>query len=367
MYAVTRADYGPPDRLVIGEVPTPSPKPDELLVRVRATTVNRTDCGILLGRPAAIRLFTGLRSPRSSVPGTDFAGDVVAVGSAVRRFAVGDRVWGFDDNGLASQAQFLAIAEGAAIAAIPTDVGYDQAAASAEGSHYALNFMKRAHYRPGQRVCVYGATGAIGSAAVQLLADRGSGVTAFSAPGHLDDVAALGADLVLDYTTTTPSDLDERFDLFFDAVGKSSFSATRHLLGDDGRYVSSELGQRAENLVLPMTTRLRRGPKVDFPFPTGARDTIARMTRLLAEGRFRPLIDRHFPMAEAVAAYEYVLTGQKIGNVILDIDGTARRDTPRHSGRGARPPDDRGPSGPTRGDSTVGVCEARRTCGSPPS
>ncbi len=314
-----RTTYGPPPVLRIGEAPTPIPRPDEVLVRVRATTVNRTDCGILLGSPPLIRLFTGVRRPRDLVPGTDFAGDVVGVGSDAHRFKVGDRLWGFNDNGLASQGEFLAIRQDAAVDHIPDDVDYDVAAASLEGAHYALGFMKRARYEAGQRVCVYGATGAIGSAMVQLLADEGSAVTAFCGPKHMELVAALGAAEVIDYTSTPIAEFHGRFDRVFDAVGKLSYSEAKHLLGPDGRFGSSELGPRAENLYLPLFTRLRRGPKVDFPVPSGRERTLVVMGELLAGRRFHPVIDRHFPMSEAVAAYEYVLSGQKVGNVILDI------------------------------------------------
>jgi NADPH:quinone reductase-like Zn-dependent oxidoreductase len=305
--------------LTVDEVPAPTPATDELLVRVGATTVSRTDCGILLGKPFAIRFFAGLRRPRSRVPGTDFAGEVVRTGPAVTDFAVGDRVWGFDDSGLASQAQFLTIGQDAAVARIPDGVDDAEATASAEGAHYALNFMKRARYVPGQRVCVYGATGAIGSAAVQLLVAEGSEVTAFCLAEHAELVRGLGADIVVDYTTQDLATYPDRFDLVFDAVGKSTFAAARPLLGGTGRFVSSELGPHGQNLYLPLTTRLRPGPRVDFPFPTGGRATIRHMTRLLAKGRFRPLVDRHFPLEDVRSAYEYVLTGQKLGNVILDI------------------------------------------------
>jgi len=319
MRAVTRSVYGDPDVLTVVDIPSPTPAPGELLIRVHATTVNRTDCGILRAKPFVVRLFTGLRRPRSPVPGTDFAGEVVATGSAVRDFTVGDRVWGFDDAGLASQAQFLTIRHDAAIATIPPGVDDAQAAASAEGAHYALNFMKWARYVPGQRVCVYGATGAIGSAAVQLAAAQGSDVTAFCHGEHADLVHQLGAGTVIDHTTQDLATFKGRFDLVFDAVGKSTFADSKHLLGDSGRYVSSELGPHGQNVYLPLATRLRRGPKVDFPIPTGRRSTIDHMTRLLAEDHFRPLIDRHFPMQDVRVAYEYVLTGHKLGNVILDI------------------------------------------------
>jgi NADPH:quinone reductase-like Zn-dependent oxidoreductase len=317
--AVTRSDYGGPGVLIVAEVPTPIPAAHEVLVRVHATTVNRTDCAILRAKPFVMRFATGLRRPKSPVPGTDFAGEVVQTGSGVTEYAAGDRVWGFDDTGLASQAQFLTISQSAAIAKIPPGIDDAQAAASAEGAHYALNALKRAGYVPGQRVCVYGATGAIGSAAVQLLADQGSDVTAFCSGKHADLVRGLGATTVVDYTVQELATYQDRFDLVLDAVGKSTFAASKPLLGDSGRYVSSELGPHGQNLYLPLTTRLRPGPRVYFPLPTGRRNSIRHMTGLLADGRFRPLIDRHFGLADVRSAYSYVLTGQKLGNVILDV------------------------------------------------
>lgn len=318
--AVTRTRYGPPSVLSVDyDAPMPTPGADEMLVRVRATTVNRTDCGILLGKPAPIRLFTGLRYPRHLVTGTDFAGIVEDVGSDVDEFAVGDRVWGFNDNGVSSQAQYMTVSKKTALARIPDGVDFVTAAASAEGASYAMGFMRRSRYTPGQRVCVYGATGAIGSAMVQLMADAGSDVTAFAPPQHLDLVAGLGAAKVIDYTTTSPRELHDRFDLVFDTVGKLPFTEAKHLIAATGRYGSSEVGPHGENLYLPMFTRLRTGPRVDLPVPSGLRQAVQSLTQLLAEDRFHPVIDTRFAMAEAVAAYEYVLTGQKVGNVILDI------------------------------------------------
>lgn len=317
--ACIRFAYGGPDVLTVADVPDPVPRAGDLLVRVRATTVSRTDCGILTGEPFPIRFFTGLRAPSSPVPGTDFAGEVVGVGAGVTGFQVGDRVMGFNDTGLASQAQLLRIPADSPLAVIPHGVSDAEAAACMEGAHYAMGFLRRSRYRPGQRVCVYGASGAIGSAAVQLVHGRGSHVTAFCPAEHADRVRALGADVVVDSTTSDVSTYPESFDRVFDAVGKSSFFACRPILAEGGHYVSSELGPRAQNAYLPLLTRLSSGPLVDFPIPSGIAYTLQVVARLLATGRFRPLIDRHVAMDEVRAAYEYVLQGTKVGNVILDI------------------------------------------------
>ncbi len=319
MRAATRSRYGPPSVLSVDDISTPEPGDGEIQVRVHATTVNRTDCGVLLGKPFLIKFFTGLRRPRALVPGSDVAGEVSAIGDGVTEFAVGDRVWGFHDTGLASQAEYLTIAQDATITKIPDGITYTQAAASAEGAHYAINFMKRVRYEPGQRVFVYGATGAIGSAAVQLLKARGSEVVAACHADHLELVEKLGADSVIDYTTTDLATYAERFDLVFDAVGKSTFATCKPLLTEHGRYVSSELGPHAQNVYLPITTRLRPGPRVDFPIPTGSKESILQMSELLAASKFNPLVDRHFPLDDVRRAYEYVMTGKKLGNVILDI------------------------------------------------
>ncbi len=319
MRAATRSAYGGPDVLTVGEVARPEPGPGELLVRVRATTVSRTDCGVLRAKPAVIRLFTGVRGPRLAIPGTDFAGEVEAVGAKVTRFAVGDRVWGFHDTGLASQAQYLAIGQDAAVGRIPDGIEFAQAVASAEGAHYALGFLRNAKFAPGQQVCVYGGTGAIGSAAIQLLVARGGHVTAFCHGPHMDLVAGLGAHQVVDLTEQPLATYPGRFDLVLDAVGKSTYATARRVLTPSGKYLSSELGPHGQNVYLPLTTLVRPGARALFPIPRDTGHTIEVMSGMLAEGRFRPMIDRHFPLDEIRAAYEYVLSEQKLGNVILDV------------------------------------------------
>jgi NADPH:quinone reductase-like Zn-dependent oxidoreductase len=286
---------------------------------VHATTVNRTDCALLQARPAIMRLVTGLRGPRSPLLGTDFVGEVASVGPEVSGYAVGDRVFGFDDSGLGSQAQYLTIDHDGNVAPMPEGVTDVEAVASIEGAHYALAFLARTHYEPGMRVCVYGATGAIGSAAVQLLVDQGSDVIAFGPGDQLDLLRGLGATTVVDHRSQDVATYEDRVDRVLDAVGKTTFGATRHLLGPEGRYASSEPGPRGQNLVLPAVTRLRRGPRVDFPLPGNIRASLLHMSRLLSEGRFRPVIDRHYPLDAVRDAYAYVLTGQKVGNVVLDV------------------------------------------------
>ena len=317
MKAAIRNNYGSPDVLRVEETHQPVPLENELLVKVYATTVNRTDCGILTGKPSIIRLFTGVVEPRDATTGTDFAGLVVAVGSQVTAFKAGDKVWGFNDNGLRSHAEYMVVPENEAIEIIPEGISYEQAAASIEGAHYAYNFIKRVPLGGNRKVMLNGATGAIGSAALQMLKYYGVEVTAVGNTPNLDLLKTLGADRVIDYSQEDFTRDWERYDFVFDAVGKSSFGKCKPLLKPGGVYISSELGPNAENPFLALWTPVTRGKQVRFPLPTDRKGSIVFIKKLLEEGKFRPVIDRRYPLADIAEAFRYVLTGQKTGNVIL--------------------------------------------------
>ncbi len=198
--AAIRTRYGGPECIDIKNMDLPSPAPHEVVVRVYHTTVNRTDCGILWGKPFPIRFFAGLFSPKSQHPGTDFAGQIISVGSEVKDWKEGDRVFGFNDEGAGTQAQYLAYnTKRHALAAIPDGVDYVNAVAALEGTHYALNFINKVELNAGQKVMVNGGTGAIGSAAIQVLKSRGLYIVATAPTGYLDRVRTLGADRVIDY------------------------------------------------------------------------------------------------------------------------------------------------------------------------
>lgn len=322
MKTAYRTEYGSPEVLSIREVPTPEPRSDEVVVRVRAATVNRTDCGALWGSPYVFRFFVGWPRPREVATGTDFAGDVVATGSDVTRFAVGDRVMGFDDNNLGSHAQYLCLSEQRAMVAIPAGIAYEDAAASMEGAHYARNAIRAVALRPGDAVLVNGATGAIGSAAIPLLKHAGVHVTAVCAADHHRAIMARGADRVIDYTARPFVEQlrGETFAFVFDAVGKSTFGACRPLLSPAGVYISSELGPWGQNPIFALLSPLMRGPKVRFPVPTDVPGTLALVTELLASGKLHPLIDRRYPLDALRDAFSYVASGQKIGNVVVTFE-----------------------------------------------
>lgn len=307
----------------ISEVGKPAPGRDELLVKVHATTVNRTDCHYRSGTPWPMRpLVSGLARPRARVLGNEFAGQVVAAGSAVTRFRIGDRVFGYTEGPFGAHAEYLVIGEDGLVAVMPADLGYEQAAAGTEGAHYALSHIRRAKIRSGQEVMVYGATGAIGCAAVQLLKTLGANVTAVCATPHLELVRKLGADKLIDYTAGDFASGDPDYDVIFDAAGKSSFGRCKRLLKPGGIYMSTGPGPWYQNLILPLTTPLLGGKKVLFSYPRLDQATVRHFAQLMETGQFTPVIDRQYPLDQIVATYRYVEAGQKIGNVVIIVDSS---------------------------------------------
>ncbi len=318
MKAAIRIKYGGPEVLTVQEVPVPVPKESEMLIRVHAATVNRTDCGALWGKPFIFRFFVGFPKPRHQSTGTDFAGVVEAVGSKVTKYKTGDRVFGFDDNNLGTHAQYVTIPEKSPITIIPEHISFETAAASAEGGHYAYNYIRKSGMKKGDTVMVYGATGAIGSAAVQLLKSMDIHITAVCNSKNVETVKSLGADKVIDNETEEFTAGGEQYNYILDAVGKSSWAVCKKLLKPGGKYMSSELGPGNENLYLPFITRFSKSKKrLLFPLPTDIKATLNFLQPLLAEGKFRPLIDRTYPLDEIADAFRYVNSGQKTGNVLL--------------------------------------------------
>ena len=320
MKAITRTAYGLPENVLqLEEIGQPVPKDNELLVRVHVTTVNRTDCGILLGKPYLMRAFTGLMSPRDLVPGTDFAGQVEAIGKNVRNFKVGDRVWGLHDEGLQSQAEYMCVNENQAIAKIPQKCSYHDAVVWAEGAHYAYNFINKIKVNTTSKVLINGATGAIGSASLQLLKHLGATVTAVGDTKNIELLRSLGADKTYDYLNQDFTKDQDKYHFVLDAVGKSSFSKCKPLLLPKGIYASSELGANAENIYLPLITKISGGKRVIFPIPSNCKRSVLFMNELLAKDKLKPVIDRIYQPEQIIEAYNYVRSGQKTGNVIIDF------------------------------------------------
>jgi NADPH:quinone reductase-like Zn-dependent oxidoreductase len=320
MRAAVRTRYGPPDVVRVVEVEEPAAKDDEVLVRVHATTVNRTDCGVRAAKPFIYRFFLGLRRPRLTVLGNEFAGQVEAVGAGVTSYTVGDRVFGFSGTWFGAHAEYLTMAEAGMLATMPADLSYEEAAPSTEGSLYALTALRTARVQRGQRVLLNGATGAIGSAAVQLLRGMGAEVTAVCGTEHVELVKGLGADRVIDYTAEDFTRDAQRYDVVLDAVGKSSFGRCRRLLKPGGLYVSTDLGPLSLNPVLALVTPLFGGRRVRFPIPRQDQGTVVYVKECIESGMFRPITDRRYRLDQIVEAYRYVETGRKVGSVVISVD-----------------------------------------------
>lgn len=318
MRTTHRPGYGPPSILTIRDSPVPSPGDDELLVRVRAASVNRTDSGILRGKPFVFRFFAGFPRPRFTATGCDFAGEVVSVGRSVQGFAPGDRVYGLNDTGLGSHAQFVTVPATKTALHMPEGLSFAEAVGCTEGAFYAVNFLNKVRLQASDRVLVIGGTGAIGSAAIQLLVARKVHVDALCPAEHAELVRSLGASEVFDSSRADHLNVTEPYDFVFDAVGKSRFSTCRPILAEHGVYLSSELGPRGENLVLPLATKLARHQRVVFPIPRDPRGSLALVRDLVERGEFRGVIDRTYSLDEIQQAFDYVESGQKVSTVVLD-------------------------------------------------
>lgn len=319
MKAAVYSRYGSPEVVKITEVDKPEPKDNEVLVKVVASTVNRTDSGFRSAEYFVSRFWSGLFRPKCQVLGCEFAGVVEATGKNVTQFRKGDRIFGFDDSHFGGHAEYLSIEENSAIATIPSNATFYDVAPLTEGAHYALSNITAANVEKGDNVMVYGATGAIGSAAVQLLKYFGANVTAICNTKNVALIRSLGADRVIDYQTEDFTKIGIEYSFIFDAVGKSSFGRCKPLLTKNGIYISTELGKNGENIFLALSGAFRKGKKVLFPIPTISKADIIFLRHLFEEGVFKPVIDRYYKLDEIVDAYRYVETGQKTGNVILKI------------------------------------------------
>jgi len=319
MRAAVHTRYGGPEVVQVCDVPRPEVRDGDLLVRVHATTVNRTDCHYRAGSPIPMRFLSGLLRPRATILGTEFAGQVAAVGAAVGSFKVGDRVFGYVEGRFGAHAEYLAIPEVGLLAVIPEHLGYADASPSTEASHYALSFLNKAGVTSGQDVLVYGASGGTGSAAVQLAKAMGAAVTAVCATNGLQMVAMLGPDRVVDYMAQDFTRDEHRYDLVFDAWGMLSYRACTGLMKPSGIFMSTGPGPHLQNLVLALLGLLRRGKRVVFAPPEFDPKTVRHLAELLATGQLTPVIDRRYPLEQIVEAYRFVETGQKLGNVVIDV------------------------------------------------
>ena len=319
MRAIVYSKYGPPEVAKLLEVPIPLPKDNEVLIKVYSSTVNRTDSGLRSAEYFISRFFTGLFRPKYQILGCEFAGIVEEIGQHITTFKRGDKIFGFNDKTFGGHGEYLTITEADAITTMPDGSSFNEAAAFTEGAHYALVDIRAAKVRRGQNVLVYGATGAIGSAAVQLLKHFGAIVTAVCNTKNVSLVQSLGADTVVDYQTQDFTKTEVKFEFIFDAVGKSSFKQCKPLLTAKGIYISTELGKNGENLLFALITPLWGGKRLLFPIPSITKQDVIFLKELVEKGEFKPVIDRQYNLDQIVEAYKYVESGQKTGNVLLKI------------------------------------------------
>jgi NADPH:quinone reductase-like Zn-dependent oxidoreductase len=298
MRAIIRTRSGPPEVLQLQEVEKPAPGPDEVLIHIHAATVTRGDVvirklpGLIL---LVMRLFTGMR--RKRIPGSELAGEVVVVGDQVSRFIPGDAVFGTTGlTSAGSYAEYTVLPQDSGLALKPENLSYEEAAALPVGGITALYYLRPAGIEPGQKVLIYGASGSVGTYAVQLARHYGAVVTGVCSTRNLELVRSLGAERVVDYTAEDFSKRDESYDLIFDAVGKVSRSDCQNVLAAGGRFLTVRKG-------------LAKGTAAD----------LAVLKALAESGELRPVIDRRYPLQQAAAAHRYVEKGHKVGNVVLTV------------------------------------------------
>jgi len=324
MKAVVYDRYGPPEVLRIADVDRPVPKEDEVLIKVHATTVNRLDVHTReANRSSGVavsvlsRMVSGLRGPRQRILGSEFAGEVEAAGAAVKEFAVGDRVFGNSGLRFGAHAEFMCMRESARIAHMPAGVSFGEAAPITDGALNALTCLTAADLRKGRRILIYGASGAIGTAGVQLARHFDADVTAVCNTKNLELVKSLGADRVIDYTQEDFTKNGQTYHVIFDAVGKHSFKRSQGSLEPGGVYLPTD---GFENLVLALWTPRFGDKKVVFQIPPRqTKQDVLFLKQLVEAGKFRPVIDRTYALEDVVEATRYVETEQKTGNVVLTV------------------------------------------------
>lgn len=331
MKAIVATKYGPPEVLQLQEVAKPVPKDNEVLVKVVATTVTAGDSrvrGFIVPRSFWIpaRLTLGLTKPKKTIQGMVLAGVVEATGKTVTRFQVGDPVVAYDITRLSTYAEYAAVPEDSAIVSKPSGVSYEEAAAIPFGAITALHFLKRGNIRSGQKVLIYGASGSVGTAAVQLAKHFGAEVTGVCSTANVALVESLGADHVIDYTKTDFTRSDETYDIVFDTVGKTALAETLKTLTPSGVFLQASAGP---SQLIRMKWAARRSSKTaigETAYPTA--EALAFLGELVENGRLRPVIDRCYPLEQMVEAHRYVDAGHKKGNVVIAVAPSA--DTPRH-------------------------------------
>jgi len=322
MRAVICTSYGPPDVLQLVELPKPTPKDTEVLVRIRAATVMAGDCELRGSKGSLpwqllLRLGFGLRAPRRKVLGQDLAGEVESVGKGVTLFKTGDQVFGNTGLRLGAYAEYVCLPEDGMLATKPANTTFEEAATFPSGGLYVLPLLSRTNVQSGQKVMIIGAAGTMGNIAVQLSKLYGAEVTGVDNTNKLEMLRSIGADKVVDYTKEDYTSGGETYDVIFDVTGKSSFSGCIRILKQDGTYVMGNLG-----LLRTIRGRWasRGGRRIIAGYLTYQKKSLDSLKHLVEEGRLKPVIDRRFPLEEIAEAHRYVDTGEKQGNIVITVD-----------------------------------------------
>jgi len=319
MKAITFTKYGPPEVLKLKEVEKPIPKNNEVLIKIRATTVNRTDCGFRNPEYFIVRIISGLFKPKKNILGSEMAGEVEAIGKDVKTFKKGDQVFGLSTLKFGTHAEYICISEKGSITTKPTNMSFEEAAAVCDGLMLAMTYIRDIDFKKVKRILINGASGSIGSACVQLAKFYGAKVTAVCNTKNLELVKSLGAEKVIDYTTEDFTKNKQIYDVIIDAVGKSSYFRCKKLLKPGGTYYSTELGFLSQNIFLALLTPIISSKKVKFPIPKDSKEDIVFFKELIEAGKYKAVIDRTYPLEQIIKATRYVETGQKTGNVVIMI------------------------------------------------
>jgi NADPH:quinone reductase-like Zn-dependent oxidoreductase len=317
MRAVVYDKYGPPEVLRLEDVERPVLAEDEVLVKIHATTVNRTDTGLRSAEFFISRFVTGLFRPRRRILGMEFAGEVEAVGATVTEFQVGDHVFGVKGSG--AHAEFVCVPESAPLAHKPARMSFEEAAAVCDGAALALACLRKAGPLEGRNVLVYGASGSVGTAGVQLATHFGAHVTAVCNTKNVELVRSLGADEIVDYLREDFTKSGKTYDVIFDAVGKLSFRRSRRSLRPGGTFVDTDPGFMWHLPLLALLTRWIGSKKVSMGVTRYSKKDVVFLKELIEAGKYRAVIDRRYRLEDVIEATRYVETGQKTGNVVLTL------------------------------------------------
>jgi NADPH:quinone reductase-like Zn-dependent oxidoreductase len=335
MKAVVWTKYGPPDVLQLTEVEKPTPKDDQVLIRIYATTVTAGDCELRslkfpIYLSLVMRLWRGFLKPRgNSILGTELAGEIEAVGKDVKRLNKGDQVFGSAGMDFGANAEYICLPEEpgemeGGVAIKPTNMTYEEAATVPFGGRDALHFLKRANIQSGQKVLINGAGGSIGTFAVQLAKYYGAKVTAVDSTEKLDMLRSIGADQVIDYTQEDFTKSGEIYDVVFDVVGKSSFSGSMRSLKQNGFYLLAN--PRLSHMVRGAWTSMRSTKKVIMETASGTIADLIFLRELVEAGKIKSVIDRRYPLEQTAEAHRYVETGRKQGNVVITVEHNDKTD-----------------------------------------